>query len=225
MQNIQTEFNSNFNKKMSSSNCESKNHHKHIGQLVPCLFVDVTPMIYKTYCTSCFDRKQLNLEFEYQCHLCDRYLNDPCFFIDDHNYCYDCLDLHPDGEWNIPDADKDEMFDIIKEDKKCVKNNKLAELTNNSTYELLWLKSAIKEKIEIYRQKRCKQEIKDKNDEYTKIQRVSDSMKRFLPDIDDLDAYYSAKRIDMKEYDVDDVRFNDVSEFVDFLINIKPIYK
>jgi len=210
---------------MASTTCNSQNHDRCAAKLFHCLYIDHDITYRRTYCTACFDRKKLGLEFTFKCFLCDRHLNNPCFYLDDKNYCYECLRLYPNESLNIPEHARDEMFDITHKDTDKIKIRKLAKLTNDTLCELLWLKTLLRDKIKQYHDTKHRNQIKEKNDNYTKIQRVSDTMKRLLPEIEELDAHYAAKRLDLKYEDVNNLNFDNVADFVNFLIDVEPLYK
>lgn len=209
---------------MASTPCSSRKHAQCVAKSFHCLFIDSEITYNRTYCTSCFNRKHLESEFTFKCFLCDRYLNNPCFYLDDNNYCYQCLNLNPGDYIPIPEHAHKEMSEILTHIDK-VKIRKLAKLTNEDIHELLWLKSMLRDKINQYHDKKHKKQIKEKCDNYTKIQRISDTMKRLLPEIEELDAYYAAKRLDLKFEDVNALNFDNVAEFVNFLIDVEPLYK
>lgn len=188
-----------------------------------------------TYCNKCLSY-HYEYQLNYQCEFCKNYTLGP-FFSDPSNlcfYCFKCLDFRPDECWEWKD-DRELVKDLIyvSEDDEIDLNYKyqLHEIVDLLMDNLdvpfkLWrdrIHARIKEKTIEDEAKKSKEKLLAQSIEYTKMSRVEDALIKYMPELDAVDARYTAKRLDVKNYNLDEFEFDNAEKFLHFLIKIKPL--
>lgn len=199
--------------------CDSVKHVKRPKTYYTCLFLDNIPISEKTYCSSCFERKHLNFEFKYQCNECKRFMNIPCFTHEDNNYCYFCLDIDPETMWPVVSEISDDIKDIFQIEKSMLPVSLVADLLNNNiTHELKYWRTIIHNKVMTIPDRKHKEKLKYDSLNYTKITRLGDSIKRFVPDISEHEAQIAAKRVDLHNVNSEELVFEDAESLIHWLV-------
>lgn len=216
------------------ASCSSKDHVSKNDKedLYVCVKLDKQPQKQRIYCAKCFYLECHNFDYTNKCALCHRFFNEKCFedVSNGDNFCYDCMGITPNEIWKVQES----MVEQIKEwfgDDNEQSEFKVKDVINildeesDCNYFVPWrdmIQTRIKEIKDKKKEEELKQKIKEDHEKYTKITRLGDNMKRFIPELEETEAHMAAKRIDLKQVDINDLNFDNAESFIHWLIEIKP---